>query len=73
MRKAMTEQGLAQPVLHRDQINAIIYALQAAMRDREMGDMRKDAESAAIYLINFHTRRWGLPPCIQAIAARLGV
>lgn len=73
MKQSAREQGLAQPVLHRNQINAIVYALNAAMRDREMGDMRQDAESAAAYLINFHTRRWGLPPCLQAIAARLGV
>ena len=70
MRKSDREQGLAQPVLHRDQINAIIYALQAAMRDREMGAIRQDAESAARCLVNLHTRRWGLPPAISLTPTR---
>lgn len=73
MRKAMTEQGLAQPVLHRDQINAAIDALLSTVRDRNLGQDIGLYEETAAYLTAFYTRRWGLPPAVTARAAGIRV
>ena len=61
-----TEQALhiAYPKLDRDSIDVLIAALQHELRDRAPGPQTVTQELTLGYLIQFRTRRWGLPPSV---------
>lgn len=67
-RQSERDAGIAYPQLHREQIAVIIGALMFYSENHVPNEHTTVAQDAAFYLINFHTRRWGLP---RSIAARL--
>jgi hypothetical protein len=56
--------GVSYPMLTRAQINALIASLLETRGQLEDVAVAAEADSALGYLVNYHTRRWGLPPAI---------
>ena len=63
------EREYGYPGLSRGQIDLIIDALLATVRDRDLGGKLDEAELTIGKLTDFYTRRWGLPPAITRRAA----
>jgi len=69
-RRNEIEQGITYPQLDRDRLDAIIGALLFTSRNHAAGQLTRDCDAAAGYLIGFYTRRWGLPAAVRTTTGR---